>query len=110
MSRRKKTENTVTPLGDFIRGLLEKGHTLRELGKIAGGVSVSVIHGWETGRMPSENMRGLQVLANHFNRSLASVLTGQPDTVMPEDAFERVPFYEGLMEVRLTKLVPKKKS
>jgi len=68
-----------------------------------------LVHGWQTGSMPSENMRGLQVLANHFNKDLASVLTGRPDSVVREDLFDRVPFYEGLMEVKLTKLVPKKK-
>jgi len=108
MPRKKRNQNNITPLAMFIKSLISEGYSLRAIGKIAGNISPSVVHGWSQGAMPTENLDSLRCLANHFEKSLSTVLTGKVDKVTASDQFDRVPFYEGLMEVRLVKLVPKK--
>ena len=80
---RKRRASTKTPLSIWLQELLSKrGITQRSLAKIA-GVSPSVVNSWAHGAFPSEAVDKVKKLANHFNQSLTTVLTGEPDQLTP---------------------------
>ena len=64
--------------------------------------------------MPSENVKNLKKLCNHFGVSLATVLTGETDTIEgrknPEDIFREDPWFDGYARIKIMRLIPRGKD
>lgn len=70
-----------SPLGSFLKNLLEKNNlTIRQACEIA-GCSPSVLHGWIEGAYPTGTVVHLKTLCNHYGYTLSEALTGSSDNL-----------------------------
>lgn len=107
MPRKKRDPKIETPLAHWIKEIMEQERlSIREIAKLAGGVATSTVHGWIANSSAPSDMRAVQRLANHFGKSLGQVMTGTADQIDQLSDVERAPVFEGLVEVRVMRLIP----
>ncbi|MBL7714438.1 MAG: hypothetical protein JNL01_03155 [Bdellovibrionales bacterium] len=112
MARKRRDRKVSTPLSLWLQKLMkEQKLSVRDLSLIA-GVPSSTIYGWVDGAIPSEPalLFAVQRLANRWGVSLGLALTGASDAIELLAEAERALLFEGLVEIRVTKVYSKNSS
>lgn len=111
MAKGKKNTNAFSTV--LVRLMEEHGLTVAATAKVA-GVPVSTLGHWRTGHAPTDFM-AVRKLAAALGVSMAYLLTGEDEEQVPARALhisdvltDGGDLFEGILEVRIKRLVPKK--
>lgn len=110
MPKKKKGTGTL-PFKNILADVMKSRRlTLKEVADLA-GVSVSVVDSWLSGSVPHDLM-AISNLAARLGLPFKKLLLGQSETIDAptaiSDLFEEQDFFEGLVRIKIQRLMPKK--
>lgn len=109
-----KKKESAHDFGKLLTRLMdEQGVTVQKAASMA-GVAKSTVQHWRSGVLPT-NFEAVRRLAHALGTSLSMLLTGHDDTrpagaPSMSEVFDASDLFEGLLEVKVRRLVPKRGS
>jgi transcriptional regulator with XRE-family HTH domain len=111
---RKKKDESRNDWGARLFAVMKEKHlSVRDVARIAGVSSPSVIDSWMNSATPGDLM-AVNQLCKKLNVSFRWLLTGEHDEVertpVIAEIFEEVPYFDGLARIRIDRLIERKKK
>ena len=110
MAKERRTKNQL-PFGKILKTIMtERGLTVRAIGEMA-GVGPSVVQNWLTHSSP-QDLQAVARLAKALNMSFKGLLLGEAELSQSQptlaELFEEQDLFEGIVKLKMQRLVPRK--
>ncbi len=110
MAKQRGRKASPNNWGDRLAKVMsEKNLSLRQVAKLAGVSSSSVIDSWLNSATPNDLM-AISKLCKALNVSFKWLLTGEAEEKISRPAmseiFQEIPFFDGLARIRIDRLIP----